>query len=57
MLYECSKDMAANQNLEQIARDKLDVLLAASGWIIQDLKKYRLVFGATHRFAGIPNRY
>src|SRR5687768_14346697 len=25
-----------NQNPEQLARDKIDVLLSASGWIIQD---------------------
>jgi len=31
--------MAANQNPEQIARDQIDALLAASGWIVQDLKK------------------
>jgi type I restriction enzyme R subunit len=32
----------ANQNPEQIARDRIDQLLAQSGWVIQDFKKLNL---------------
>jgi len=35
-----------NQNPEQIARDSIDKQLAASGWIIQDIKKINLHAGA-----------
>jgi type I restriction enzyme R subunit len=31
-----------NQNPEQIARDHIDQLLLASGWLIQDKKKFNL---------------
>lgn len=34
-----------NQNLEQIARDNIDKQLLASGWIIQDKKKFNLAAG------------
>jgi type I restriction enzyme R subunit len=34
-----------NQNPEQIARDKIDSLLLASGWIIQDKKNFNLAAG------------
>ena len=34
----------ANQNPEQIARDKIDAMLAASGWVVQD--KDRINWGA-----------
>lgn len=34
-----------NQNPEQIARDHIDQLLLASGWIIQDKKKFNLAAG------------
>lgn len=31
-----------NQNPEQIARDRIDALLAASGWMVQDYKRMNL---------------
>ena len=34
-----------NQNPEQIARDRIDDLLEACGWIIQDKKKINLTAG------------
>lgn len=34
-----------NQNPEQIARDHIDQLLLASGWVIQDKKKFNLAAG------------
>lgn len=34
-----------NQNPEQIARDHIDQLLLASGWLIQDKKKFNLAAG------------
>ncbi len=34
----------ANQNPEQVARDKIDALLEASGWVVQHAKK--IDFGA-----------
>lgn len=34
-----------NQNPEQIARDNIDKQLLASGWIIQDKKKFNLTAG------------
>jgi len=34
-----------NQNPEQIARDKIDMQLAACGWIVQDVKKINLNAG------------
>jgi type I restriction enzyme, R subunit len=35
----------ANQNPEQIARDKIDGLLTESGWIVQSKKKLNLAAG------------
>src|SRR5688572_10265895 len=34
-----------NQNPEQIARDRIDEALKASGWIIQDKKSFNLTVG------------
>jgi type I restriction enzyme R subunit len=34
-----------NQNAEQIARDKIDMMLVASGWIIQSKKNLNLNAG------------
>lgn len=34
-----------NQNPEQIARDRIDNQLMASGWIIQDKKSFNLAAG------------
>ena len=34
-----------NQNPEQLARDKIDQLLLASGWVIQDKKTLNLAAG------------
>lgn len=39
----------ANQNPEQIARDKIDAMLAASGWVVQD--KDRINWGAGNGIA------
>ena len=37
--------MPANQNPEQAARDRIDALLTASGWVLQDLKSIDLQAG------------
>ncbi len=37
--------MAANQNPEQIARDRIDLMLSASGWIVQSKKQTNLAAG------------
>jgi type I restriction enzyme R subunit len=34
-----------NQNPEQLARDRIDSQLSASGWIIQDKKSFNLTAG------------
>jgi type I restriction enzyme, R subunit len=34
-----------NQNPEQLARDRIDDLLVASGWIIQDRRSFNLAAG------------
>lgn len=39
------QSLTPNQNPEQIARDKIDSMLLASGWIIQDKKKINLMAG------------
>ncbi len=40
-----TKSTPLNQNPEQIARDHIDQLLLASGWVIQDKKKFNLAAG------------
>ena len=37
--------LAANQNPEQLARDQIDQLLAASGWLIQSYKQKNIAAG------------
>ncbi len=37
--------MIPNQNPEQLARDRIDAQLVASGWVIQDKKKFNLAAG------------
>jgi len=41
----------ANQNPEQIARDKIDALLEASGWAVQSAKKF-----SPHAHTGVAVR-
>ena len=35
-----------NQNPEQLARDAIDKMLEASGWVVQSRGKYNLAAGA-----------